>query len=100
MKSKHTSGPWIHDRGVVQTSVGHHVASVMGQYKGGYYSAEETDANATLIAAAPDLFDSLKRLTSVVQDALEDPELDGNGDLLEYEVTRALLALKKARGIP
>ena len=85
----HTPGPWeaqntagydTHGQAVVYDASGKDVAIV---YDG--------DANALLIAAAPDLLDALRRITMFIDDK---PEEDALADI--DEIARA--AIEKAEG--
>lgn len=64
--------------------------------------AEETEANARLIAAAPDLFKTLERLRSTLRLILEDEIAQGGIDgtqSLQDDLQFAEAALQKARGL-
>jgi hypothetical protein len=67
MEAKHTPGPWNTDEQVIFASSGEAVASTwkFGQFDvGGRGSHAEADANARLIAAAPELLAALKSALS------------------------------------
>ena len=65
--SKHTPGPWIIDGNGIKTSISagsKHIAMVNYWHVGGADDVigEEHEANARLIAAAPDLLKALHRI--------------------------------------
>ena len=88
---KHTPGPWVVDPAVRQgfTVYAPKEGFIVGtQDEEGRYGAIESEANARLIAAAPDLLDALLMV-------LDDPNaLDGRPRTYEY--VRAAIA--KATG--
>lgn len=68
--SKHTPGPWVvgeQNKGPVAGTVPVHTADYMEAYRGGqlvcsvYGTAAFSEANARLIAAAPEMLDALKK---------------------------------------
>jgi hypothetical protein len=70
--------------GVAEAGTGNLVAGVFGDVKGG---KEVAEANARLIAAAPDLLGTLQTI------------VDGLGEFLKpAELDKAIAVLKKARG--
>ena len=89
MSTKHTEGPW-HALGqkVWQQSANCLIAEC---YKDGSVIGiprTQVEANARLIAAAPDLLAALKELSEVTRKELE--------DLIDIEATRATAELKAA----
>jgi hypothetical protein len=90
MKTHHTPGPWSHANGIV---VGGNkiVADYCASGKYDTASLREQEANARLIAAAPDLLAAMLRL-------LEYPDNDGalHPGSLDWEDARE--AVKKALG--
>lgn len=84
---KHTPGPWVVDPAVRQgfTVYAPKEGFIVGtQDEEGRYGAIESEANARLIAAAPDLLDALLMV-------LDDPNaLDGRPRTYEY--VRAAIA--------
>jgi len=79
--TKHTPGPWVVDPAVRQgfTVYAPKEGFIVGtQDEEGRYGAIESEANARLIAAAPDLLDALLMV-------LDDPNaLDGRPRTYEY----------------
>ena len=75
METKHTPGPWNTDEQVIFASSGEAVASTwkFGQFDtGGRGSHAEAEANARLIAAAPDMLDALHQWAAA--ERMEDAE--------------------------
>jgi len=97
MKTKHTQGPWNTDEQVIFASSGEAVASTwkFGQFDtGGRGSHAEADANARLIAAAPDLL-------ALVCEMLNIAEIDGmdeNSNVWRSAMISARAAITKAQG--
>lgn len=65
--TKHTTGPWVHhpDDNIITTSAGRLILEWFARSNhklSGETSIEERDANARLVAAAPDLLEALKGL--------------------------------------
>lgn len=105
-KTKYTPGPWVvgqPNKGPVAGTVPVHTADYMDSYRSGqlvcsvYGTAAFSDANARLVAAAPDLLAALSRLldraahqldTSATHDGLENIDA----------VVAALAAIAKATG--
>jgi len=101
-QTKWTPGPWRvssespriiqKDYRAIGSDAGFLIASTMGRDNSGFYASEqEADANANLIAAAPELYDVCERL------------LDAVPYVSEYDVPMGLwddirAALAKARG--
>lgn len=56
----------------------------------------EVEANAALMAAAPDLYDALEYALPYLQACVPDPRDGANGDI--NCVKRAMIAMAKARG--
>lgn len=95
MKTKFTPGPWKMAANSVQTAINtedneKHIAMV--NYNQRYMTENEHYANATLIAAAPELY-------NVLQEAVDEEEAYNSGKrvyALWFEKAKAVLA--KARG--
>lgn len=93
--SKHTPGPWVHhpEDNIISHGDGRLLIEWQGRSK--HVSAEERDANARLIAAAPELLEALQLLEAEMV-------LSGNAGSEDYgwkpaiEKTRAAIA--KATG--
>ena len=88
--SKHTPGPWVFDKAhrvgfiVHKKNYGYIVGT---QDEEGRYGAIESEANARLISAAPDLLEVLEKVQAWMD--------GGDDDELAYEID---LALTKAKG--
>ena len=98
-QGKHTPGPWvnghyddINDEIVIQTHEGEYVASIDcdGAYEGKI--AATIDANARLIAAAPDMLEALQECRA----ELEAYEADATGE--GYKNPRLNAAIARATG--
>jgi len=95
-----TPGPWQVCRefgktGLIDKVGGHAIASVTGYYN----SAGQTEANANLIAAAPDGFAAAESLLEVVLAAIRlgHWDVDGSCDP-DMAIERTKYFLAKARG--
>lgn len=80
MNRKHTPAPWNYDGSVIMTSNGRLV----------FYpeqTLDQKEANAKLIASAPELLEALEELMKVYE---------RNGQLLSFDVNIARNAIKKA----
>lgn len=91
--SKHTSGPWrthLTDDTLVIDAVGVPVATMDGNYIDGSHS--NIEANARLIAAAPDLLEALEKIL------VSDREGYPNCNLFSDDLARAKAAIAKAKG--
>lgn len=67
MSTKHTPGPWsIHRERIIFAEDGYAIADVT-TYHG--KRQEQTQANARLIAAAPELLGELKRAVAMIEEA-------------------------------
>lgn len=73
MEAKHTPGPWIHDQpeNMVLAPQTDGTAKLIAQARSTHYPREVRDANARLIAAAPDLLAALQTALAVIDDYLE-----------------------------
>jgi hypothetical protein len=99
MSAKHTSGPWSVDGG--EEVRGERFVRVTA--RGGYVVArtkrngidDAAEANARLIAAAPELLEALKRMSAVALDLIE---RSGGAETEEPEFQRARAAIAKAEG--
>ena len=69
MTQPHTPAPWHaeqnEDRLVIRSDGGTEICEVTGETFD-EYAEEEREANAALIAAAPELFDALKAITDLI----------------------------------
>ena len=92
MKSNFTPGPWRigdkHQTDIYAARAGHAIARTVNPHYAG-----ECEANAVLIAAAPELLEALEWLV----DILPDPELD-NDELQRVWTKKARAAINKATG--
>ena len=83
--SKHTPGPWTKDRNIIEDANGNEIARVSYE-RSGY-----VQANARLIAAAPDLLEALRYL---VREATANGMLD-----VEPAIIQASTAIAKVREV-
>ncbi len=99
--NKHTPGPWVvgePNKGPVAGTVPVHTADYMESYRAGqlvcsvYGTAAFSDANARLIAAAPDLLDALQKLVGYLDGTVGDYHLEN------YALPAARSAVAKAIG--
>lgn len=92
-KVKFTQGPWLVNR----YSVGVKVDFADGWFEIAKATVfNEGEANAHLIAAAPELYEALEYALPYLQACVPEPRDGANGDI--NCVKRALLAMAKARG--
>jgi len=88
--SKHAPAPWSHDGGAVFDAGDWFVAHVDRHQSG----PETTHANARLIAAAPEMYEALRRLL-----AAHAPICEGDGDMgTDEDCDFARAALAKVEG--
>jgi hypothetical protein len=78
--SKHTPGPWFVAPRNEVNSAGHNIAMIAdldwGQYRDAEDNGEaEFEANARLIAAAPDLLEALKAAMAFLDENVADPDI-------------------------
>lgn len=82
-KNKHTPGPWVCHSGMVWTGVTEHDAReypiARMDRDTPHTSPTDRDANARLIAAAPDMLEALERIISEM-DAIKDPSFRALAD--------------------
>ena len=90
-ETKHTAGPWKFNDGYVRAEDGTPVADVRLDNP-----KEEEDANAALIAAAPELLEAAKKALDCIK-GFDTAFADGDGDKLE-EVRLLEAAIAKAEG--
>lgn len=69
MALKHSPGPWTMDFSIIRSKDRQQIGCV-GLWSGN--RREESDANATLIAAAPELLDALRNMLSLLGNAEHD----------------------------
>ncbi len=86
--AKHTPGPWRAEEREVVTYLGHPIAEVLDTAEGLEGSDAEADANARLIAAAPDLVAALEMILAGVD----------SGQLMQQSIDQARAAVVKAKG--
>jgi hypothetical protein len=97
MDAKHTPGPWIihrpndSERIDINAESNFYIAEVIGGM-----TAQE--ANAHLIAAAPDLLEALEGIASASADKWDMPYADFKEQFMPWARNVALAALKKAKG--
>jgi hypothetical protein len=94
-KTKFTPGPWIkRGKGTIETSGGAEVASVMDGQMLDRVDHETQEANAHLIAAAPELYEALEELHA----QQNGPPLEKYKTRWEKAMRKTEAALAKARG--
>jgi hypothetical protein len=96
MTTNHTAGPWAHDDHEIYSEQTDHGAAICTMNTtSAHFTKEEAEANARLIAAAPELLAALQKLVQFVewrQDFIvEDHEL---GESNQY--SEALSAIQTA----
>ena len=96
--TKHTPGPWILDRRTDANVIGDHGRSVASA--GGYsdnFSDDtclvENRANATLIAAAPDMLDALQNILNGIETGVVTSDHD---EIFNNASAKARAAIDKA----
>jgi hypothetical protein len=97
MTSKHTPGPWrisLVDETLIQGG-GRDVAMACGDYDTDF---ERMEANARLIAAAPDLLAALIGLQYILASAESNASGNPNHDHVQQRVGAVRAAIAKARG--
>ncbi len=97
-KVKHTPGPWETINLDVYSSAwtGVKVADCYIPRPAGVYDGGECEANARLIAAAPDLLNELKKVVNVVDNS--DHWWLGSGDRGGVDLESILSVIAKAEG--
>ena len=110
MGSKHTPGPWFHEPtgdGLERLITGwpsENTCTVVGVVDGNKTSQETTEANARLIAAAPELLEALEALGDWLAHGLAKPEgaKPTAADMQRCEELgrQARAAVDKAKGEP
>jgi hypothetical protein len=100
-KSNHTPGPWIRvdQHPVSYTAVIVAPSGEICSLVGGYVHARlaEREANARLIAAAPELLEALEAILELEGEAV-DCNLYGTGETERQVFNQARAAISKARG--
>lgn len=110
MKTKHTPGPWTIDDSmakdkyssvlwyIIKDSVGTKLSEVKGIHCG--VNNDEAEANANVMAAAPELLEALDGLLSIIDDTEGVHGYHSNGNVALWdefnEVDIAIQAIKKA----
>lgn len=97
--SKHTAGPWTFDKAHSVGFIVHdkNYGYIVGaQDEEGRYGAIESESNARLIAAAPELLEALEEMTSLASGPVGGVSVQMKRDILAK--ARAVIAIAKARG--
>ena len=108
MKAQHTPGPWklntdgdtgMNDSGCILDSIGHVIVTdIYGTYRNGRTTGE-AEANARLIAAAPDLLAALTEAVDFIWDEMrENPDKeDMDGSIMDrlIELQTALISARR-----
>ncbi len=99
MEAKHTAGPWF-VRGTLIESARNTVAALSKSHL--EINPEESEANARLISAAPDLLAALRAIVARINGVWDDPDLMVFGPLttesadLEAIASQAIAKTKEA----
>lgn len=95
MNTQHTPGPWHRTNGYafIHNALGGEVAKITSSIDSDA-QMEEHEANARLIAAAPELLDALKRMTEAAKDILGEPSTSEG----YFDITEAEKLIAKAEG--
>ena len=94
---KHTPGPWERVGSGVYANSGREI--IFGRHNTRSADYDEREANAALIAAAPDLLAALKETAQLAQEMLSDrarSDRTGMGELLARQAARAILTTASA----
>ena len=99
---KHSPGPWkVIEQGiythVAHSDLGYRIANVFNQSSGGDFAKEETNSNAALIAASPELYRDLEIAANSIELLARLTEGEINTKAMQL-VAAFNLTLKKARG--
>lgn len=103
MNTKHTPGPWIAEGRTIYALMHNGWKKGVEQFKNRFYATvyfdsecpeEEAEANARLMAAAPDLLDALQEMIAIVEIHSEATD----NDFAWAELAFAYAAIKKALG--
>ena len=79
----HTTGPWISSAGMIVSKADHKaIAGIAG-------TNPNRDANARLIAAAPDLLKAAERGMAVLRDGATIPQLEAWRDFARAAIAKA-----------
>lgn len=102
--AKHTLGPWVlsaTDDTVVIDATGLEVAAIDGDYNDPD-TWPQMEANARLIAAAPEMLDALRTAKAFIEREYRDPSVEPSGEWLSKEARKphAVIceAIAKAEG--
>jgi hypothetical protein len=104
MNTKYTPGPWEIGTGIVKTPInsGHKHIAMVNYYKSGSEPersvyGEEHEANAQLIAAAPELLEALEEAVTWMETYVRVTSTPNVGPLAQ-DITKAHAAITKAKG--
>ena len=94
--TKHTPGPWTHIPGgfTIKAPSDHHSFQLIASLSTGMKTRSEVEANARLIAAAPDLLEALQTIAGYLDDTAA-----CNSDKAMASTARAAIA-KATGGAP
>jgi len=102
VSTKHTPGPWKVGKGsfVIADSPapGIHGSNMIEHYGGHLICESVSEANARLIAAAPDLLQALECIASATCEKWEMPYADFKEQFMPWARNIALATLAKAKG--
>ena len=91
--SEHTKGPWCREHSLLRAPNGLYVADVIA-----VDTESETEANANLIAAAPEILEALEALSEAVEGFCWCYACSPNGESNSDMCKIARAAIAKARG--
>lgn len=91
--SAHTPGPWHVAGGVIRDGHDHDVAQIYGMrhWEPGFgpLSVDEQNANANLIAAAPDLLEACRETLRVLEDPRSTTAMPHTARMLKAAIAKA-----------
>ena len=101
MESKHTKGPWEVDPrrdGLGPSAIRAWDFTTIATFPKGVYPKETMDANAELMASAPDLLEQRDELLAALEGLWNDYEREWGSEHVFYSYPLARAAIAKARG--
>jgi len=103
MTNKHTKAPWVNTDGHITKELAHDMHKSIASTSNGMYadqgnvSEEEDEANANLIAAAPEMLAALEGAEYIIDDLCEDINTEDNEYLEQIAAIKAVI--NKAKGL-
>lgn len=92
--SKHTKGPWRtewlgEEQGYIMDDKGNYIAEIVAYDEEGRYCPDEMEANARLMAAAPEMLEALSNAEKTLrEDMKKDAALDGVLMVLQIAIAK------------